>query len=149
MYNIQVIFFRWTHFWIWDVYRNVWICVRQIHKTNKLLLKNALITIAAQKSTRLESFTYLIKNCSVSCKHRCRRDLIMQLKIFQDCVCRIIWILTLPYTLVSWLVFIARCQFPLSYCQQIKLFRPKLNYILYRWKHLQICSLKVLKGPIR
>ena len=30
------------------------------------------------------------------------------------------------------LKFIARCQFPLSYCQQIKLFRPKLNYILYR-----------------
>ena len=94
-------------FWIiiWDVYTNVRICVRQIHKTNKLLLKNALITIAAQKSTRLESFTYLIKNCSVSCKQRCRRDLIIQLRIFQDCVCSIIWKLTLLYILVSWLVF--------------------------------------------
>ena len=76
-----------------------------MHKTNKLLLKNALITIAAQKFTRLESFTYLIKNCSVSCKQRFRRDLIIQLRIFQDCVCRIIWKLTLLYILVSWLVF--------------------------------------------
>ena len=98
-------------FWIliWDVYTNVRICVRQIHKTNKLLLKNALITIAAQKSTRLESFTYLIKNCSVYCKQRCRRDLIIQLKIFQDCVCRIIWRLTLLHILVSWVVFRQIC----------------------------------------
>ena len=130
MYNIQVIFFRWTHFWIWDVYRNVWICVRQIHKTNKLLLKNALITIAAQKFTRLESFTYLIKNCSVSCKHRCRRDLIIQLKIFQDCVCRIIWKLTLPYTLVSWLLFLSSLSWDVNFHYHIA---NKLNYFDQNW----------------